>query len=101
MEKSAKTLKLSHSFFPVTGEVLPASANDADGARSDVSAIGLSNPMNRAFIDLVVFNPHALSNAAKNLEQMYVRHERDKKRDYLQRILQVKKGNFQSSRVQL
>ena len=89
-----KDVKVEPQLLPVTGEVLPASANDADGARSDVRAIGLWHPMNRAFIDVLVFNPHAPSNAAKNLNQMYVRHERDKKRDYLQRILQVEKGTF-------
>ena len=50
--------------------------------------------MNRAFIDVLVFNPHAPSNAAGSLEQTYIRHENDKKRGYLARILQVEKGTF-------
>ena len=47
--------------------------------------------MNRAFIDVEVFNPHAPSNA---LEKMYITHEQEKKRKYLARILQVEKGTF-------
>ena len=89
-----KDVKIEPQLLPVTGEVLPASAITTEGARSDVSAIGLWHPMNRAFIDVLVFNPHAPSNAAKSLEQMYISHEKDKKRDYLARILQVEKGTF-------
>ena len=50
--------------------------------------------MNRAFIDTRVLNPHAQSNAAMSLLQMYVTHEKSKKREYLDRILQIEKGSF-------
>ena len=44
--------------LPVTGETLPVSANDEEEARADVNAIGLWQPLNRSFLDIVVFNPH-------------------------------------------
>ena len=87
-------VKVEPQLLPVTGEVLPASANDEDGARADVSAIGLWQPLNRAFLDIVVFNPHAQSNAAKDLNQIYTSYERIKKRKYNERILQIEKGTF-------
>ena len=87
-------VKVEPQLIPVTGEVLPAGSNVTDNARSDVSAVGLWHPMNRAFIDVMVFNPHAPSNAATSLKQTYIRHEQDKKRSYLARILQVEKGTF-------
>ena len=94
LQEVCKDVKVEPPLLPVTGEVLPASANKTDGARSDVSAVGLWHPMNRAFIDVMVFNPHAQSNAAMNLSQMYISHERSKKREYNDRILQVEKGSF-------
>ena len=69
-------VKVEPQLIPVTGEVLPAGSNVTDNARSDVSAVGLWHPMNRAFIDVMVFNPHAPSNAATSLKQTYIRHER-------------------------
>ena len=94
LREVCKDVKVEPQLIPVTGEVLLAGANVADNARSDVSAIGLWQPMNRAFIDVMVFNPHAPSNAATSLKQTYIRHEQDKKRSYLARILQVEKGTF-------
>ena len=94
LREVCKDVKVEPQLLPVTGEILPARANTMDGARSDVSAIGLWHPMNRAFIDVKVFNPHAPSNAAKTLEKMYITHEQEKKRKYLARILQVEKGTF-------
>ena len=94
LREVCKDVKVEPQLLPVTGEALPAGAITTDGAKSDVSAIGLWHPMNRAFIDVRVFNPHAPSNAAKTLEQMYVTHEQEKKRKYLARILQVEKGTF-------
>ena len=87
-------VKVEPQLIPVIGEVLPSGSNVTDNARSDVSAVGLWHPMNRAFIDVMVFNPHAPSNAATSLKQTYIRHEQDKKRSYLARILQVEKGTF-------
>ena len=94
LKEVCKDVKVEPHLLPVTGEVLPTSANDEDGARSDVSAIGLWQPLNRAFLDIVVFNPHAPSNAAKNLDRMYINYEQIKKRKYNERILQVEKGTF-------
>ena len=94
LREVCKDVKVEPQLLPVTGEVLPAGTNVADGARSDVSAVGLWHPMNRAFIDVLVFNPHAPSNAVASLKQTYIRHENDKKRSYLARILQVEKGTF-------
>ena len=71
-----------------------AGTNIQDGARSDISAAGLWQPLSRAFLDIRVFNPLALSNATKSVEQMYMAHEQSKKRQYNARILEVEKGTF-------
>ena len=94
LKEVCKDVKVEPQLLPVTGEVLPAGTNIADGARSDVSVVGLWQPLNRAFLDIRVFNPHALSNAAKEIDQMYIHHELAKKREYNARILEVEKGTF-------
>ena len=85
---------LEPHLLPVTGEELPPGSNCSDGARADVSALGFWLPFNRAFFDIRVVNPLALSNSTKELSAMYADHEKGKKREYNERILQIEKGSF-------
>ena len=78
--------KVESQLIPVTGEISPAGSNVTDNATSDVIAVGLWQPLNREFIDVMVFNPHAPSNAAISLKS--------RKRQDASRILQVEKGTF-------
>ncbi len=94
LKEVCKDVRVEPQLLPVTGEVLPAGTNVADGARSDVSAVGLWQPLNRAFLDIRVFNPLAPSNSAKQIDAMYQRHEQSKKREYNARIIEVEKGTF-------
>ena len=56
-------------------ERLPSGTNTTNGARLDVSAIGVWTPLDRAFVDIRVLNPQAKSNSVMNLQQMYKHHE--------------------------
>ena len=94
LQETCKDVRIEPQLQPVTGELLPASVNCAVGARADVSAIGIWQPLQRAFIDVKVFNPHALTNVATPLSKTYLRHENDKKREYNMRIVEVEKGTF-------
>ena len=94
LKEICKDVKVEPVLLPVTGDVLPAGANTESGAWFDISAIGLWQPMNRAFIDTRVLNPHAQSNAAMSLLQMYFTHEKSKHREYLDQIRQIEKGSF-------
>ena len=84
LQEVCKDVKVEPQLLPVTGEVLPEGTNVQDGARSDVSAVGLWHPMNRAFIDVM----------AEELSQIYSHHENRRKRECNARILQVEKGSF-------
>ena len=67
--------------IPVNGRELPAGANKADGARLDVSARSIWNPLERAFLDVRVFHAQAPSNKALGSPtNMYNSHERQKKK---------------------
>ena len=94
LKEVCKDVRVEPQLLPVTGEVLPAGTNVADGARSDVSAVGLWQPLNRAFLDIRVFNPLAPSNSVKQIDKMYRHHEQSKKREYNARIIEVEKGTF-------
>ena len=94
LSEVCKDVKTEPQLLPVTGEVLPAGSNTADNARADVSAVGLWQPLDRAFLDVKVFNHLAQSNAAVDLQKVYSQHEQSKKREYNARVLQVEKGSF-------
>ena len=89
-----KDVRVEPELLPVVGKELTLGTNCRDGAKADVSAVGFFIPLNRAFLDIRVLNPLAQSNVGKDLNQMYVSHEKSKKREYNSRILQVEKGSF-------
>ena len=94
LQQVCKDVRLEPTLLPVTGEELPASANRDDGARADVSALGLWIPLSRAFLDIKVINPLARTNWKMKIDTMYRRHEASKKHKYADRILQIEKGTF-------
>ena len=88
-------MSIEPSLINVTTEELPSSTTTADGARLDISVRGFWSPLDKAFLDVRVLHPQALSNQKhKSLNQMYAAHEREKKLKYNQRILQVEKACF-------
>ena len=48
----------------------------------------------RHFFYIRVFNPLASSNWEKDVEKMYVKHEKEKRTEFNERILQIEKGTF-------
>ena len=47
-----------------------------------------------AFFDIRVFNSHAPSNSNSTTKACYRRHEREKRREYERRVLEVEHGTF-------
>ena len=83
----------------VEPELLPLhntdlNGNNAEKARLDVSAIGVWAPQERTFIDVRIFHPNAPSYVNKDVPKLYVTHEKEKKRAYNERIINVEKGSF-------
>ena len=81
---------------PLTGEQLRyRSANTDDQARLDVAASGIwGGRFERTFVDVRVFNPHASSNRSNSIAACYVKHEREKKRAYEQRVRNIEHASF-------
>ena len=88
-----KDIKIEPELLPI-GNSRTLSTNTADKARLDVSAVGVWSPMERTFLDVRVFHPNSPSYLNSSPEQLYLQHEREKKRVYNDRVLQVEKGSF-------
>ena len=80
--------------MPLTGEELPQSANITDEARLDISARGFWQDGQRAFFDVRVFNPFAPTHLQSSLAKCFDNNEREKKRKYNQRVIQLEHGTF-------
>ncbi len=72
-----------------------ATSNTQDGARLDISANGVwGGRFEKTYFDVRVFNPHAPSNKHNSLKASYIKHEREKKRSYEQRIREIEHSSF-------
>ena len=78
----------------LTGEKLNTGANKDEGARVDIVARDFWQMHEMAFFDIKVFNPLAKTNMSQSLEAAFKTSERNKKRSYNNRIIQVEKGTF-------
>ena len=78
----------------LSGENLPRNSNISEEARLDISIRGFWQKEQSAFFDVRVFNPFAPSYRNQKLDSTFAGNEREKKRAYSQRVLQVEHGSF-------
>ena len=88
-----KDVRTEPELLPVGGSNI-TSSNTSEKARLDVSAVGIWSPMERTFLDVRVVHPNAPSYRAKKIDKIYEQNEKEKKRTYNQRIIQVEKASF-------
>ena len=88
-----KDVKTEHTLLPL-GDSGTQSSIDAEKARLDVSAVGIWSSMERTFLDVRVIHPNSASYLDTTPNQLYIQKEREKKKDYNDRVLQVEKGSF-------
>ena len=93
LKEICKDVKVEPKLIPI-GNVEMAGGNSAEKARLDVSAVGLWSPMERTFLDIRVMHPNSPTYRQKNIAQVYVQQECEKKRAYNERVLQVEKASF-------
>ena len=80
---------------PLTGETfMYRSANVEEHALLDVSARGVWMRGSRAFFDVKVFNPLALTYSNQTLKAAHKSNENSKKRLYAERVINVEHGTF-------
>ena len=79
----------------LSGEVFSCrSANTAPDARADVRARGFWTPGEDAFFDVRVFHPNAPSYVDCSPASLFSRHERCKRREYQERIVNIERKSF-------
>ena len=88
-----KDVKVEPELMPV-GSSNISSSNLSEKARLDVSAVGIWSPMERTFLDVRVVHPNSSSYQGKQISKIYEQNEKEKKRTYNQRIIQVEKASF-------
>ena len=68
--------------------------NLTDKARLDIAATGLWGPFQKTMFDVRIFHPHAKTYKDQKISDVYSRHEKEKQRSYLHRVLQIEKASF-------
>ena len=94
LRQICKDVTIEPHLIPIESIKFQQKGNNADKARLDVAARGLWSTFERTLADVRIFNPNSESYLAQTLAQLYNQHENQKKRQYLNRVLQVEKGSF-------
>ena len=92
LSEICKDVKIEPPLLPIGNST--QITNEANGARLDVSAVGIWSSMERTFLDVRVFHPNSASYLNTSPNQLYINHEKKKKREYNNRVLQIEKGSF-------
>ena len=93
LSECCKDVRIEPQLQPLTGETL-ASSNTSDEARLDISARGFWESYQMAFLDIRVFNPMAKRYVNQSMKKAYEINEKEKKRHYNDRIMQLEHGTF-------
>ena len=78
----------------VTGETLNYGANKAPDACLDIHARGFWERKRSAFFDVQVCHPNAESYKDLTPKQIYKEHVNEKKRQYVERVMEIEQGTF-------
>lgn len=75
--------------------VVTPGTNVTDSARLDIAMNGFWGVrFERCFLDVRVLNPHAPSNKSKSIGAVYRAHEKEKRRMYERRVLEIEQSSF-------
>ena len=94
MREVCHNVQIEPELLPIESDRLSRGSNTAEKARLDVAGVGVWGAYEKTFLDIRIMHPNAPSYVNKPIEQVYRMHERDKKRTYNERVLQVEKGSF-------
>ena len=93
LKEICKDVRVEPPLLPV-GDVPIGSTIITDKSRLDVSAVGLWSANEKTYLDVRVVHPNSPSYLSKSSDEIYEQHEREKKRNYNCRVLQVERGSF-------
>ena len=87
-------VEIEPNLLEISGESFSKSTNSQDEARLDFSARSFWQHGERAFFYVRVFNPFAPSHLNQDLQKSFNANEREKKRTYNRRVVEVEHGSF-------
>jgi len=91
---SLKAINKEQLLLPCDDFNFLPSVNTAKDARMDIVSLGLWDTLQASFMDVRVFHPNSPSYVNTPPHVLYKRHEAEKKRSYLRRVLDVEHGSF-------
>ena len=94
LKKVCNDVEIEPPLQPLTNEHLQRGAINTNSARLDVRARGFWRRGQNAFIDVRVTNPSATTQAQTTIEKILEKHEKEKKRAYNERVMNVENGTF-------
>ena len=95
MSKVCKGVTSEPHLTTVTGESFALrSANTEDEARLDIRAPGFWQRGQASYFDVRVTNVNSSTQAGLKTKQIFKKHEDQKKREYMQRVIDVENGSF-------
>ena len=92
LQEVCKDVKTEPEMIPTVAEM--ATGNVSNNARLDISARGVWSRYEKTFFDIRVTHPTADSHMTKSLEALYTDNEKQKKRAYNDRVINIEKATF-------
>ena len=90
-----KDTEIKPKLLPLSGEELhERTTNRSNEAGLDIRARGFWNRRRQTFFNIRVFDPNACRYLSRSLQQRHIMNEREKKRSYIERVLQVDYETF-------
>ena len=94
LKEVCKDVRVEPQLQQLTSKYLQNSTAAGNEVRLYISARGFWQAGQMAFLDVIVFNPNTKRYANKELSKAYEIDEKEKKKTYNERILQVEHGSF-------
>ena len=94
LREVCRDVRIEPELMPMEPITFERNGNNAEKARLDISARGIWSSFEKTFFDVRVLHPNATSYRNKTLPELFRQHEREKKRLYNNRVIQVEKGTF-------
>ena len=95
LDKVCKNVQSEPHLLPLEGESFDLlTANKSEEARLDIKANGFWRPGQTAFFDVRITHVNSTTNINRDTEKIFQLNEAEKKRQYLQRVLEVEHASF-------
>jgi len=95
LSEACKDVRVEPHLNLMTSETMgEVTANTSDEARLDIEARGFWVSDQKAFFDIMVFNPVARRYRNSKISKACETNEKEKKRQYNQRVLDIEHGSF-------